>query len=78
MYSPCRTAWFRPAGYSAQIFDEGTEDDDDERDPLEAEVCTDVAREHTLTIMESEICEYCQWFEGVSNVVADTLSRDDD
>jgi hypothetical protein len=47
-------------------------------DPLQAEVRAEVAREHALTMMENEICEYPQWFPGVQNVIADALSRDDD
>ena len=66
------TSWLKRSN-----FDEGIEEDE-ELDPLEAEVRADIAREHALTIMDSEICEYCQWFEGVSNEVADALSRDDD
>jgi hypothetical protein len=34
--------------------------------------------EDALTMMENEICDYSQWFPGTKNVVADSLSRDDD
>jgi hypothetical protein len=29
-------------------------------------------------MMENKICDYSQWFPGKKNVVADSLSRDDD
>ena len=65
------TSWLRKSN-----FDE--EPEDDELDAVQAEVRASVAREHALTIMENEICEYPHWFEGVKNQVADALSRDDD
>ena len=70
------TSWLRKSNFDEEpeLQDDGTY----RMDPLQAEVRAEVAREHALMMMENEICEYEQWFEGRKNVVADALSRDDD
>ncbi len=45
-------------------------------DPLQASVRLEVARMHALNYMTTGIREYSQWFRGKDNVVADSLSRD--
>eukprot|EP00956_Cyclotella_meneghiniana_P025476 scaffold53298_cov92-Cyclotella_meneghiniana.AAC.1 len=69
-------SWLKKSNFDEEpdIQEDGTV----KMDPLQAEVRAEVAREHALTMMENEICEYPQWFPGVQNVVADALSRDDD
>ena len=69
------TSWLRKSNFDEEpdIQDDGTY----QMDPIQAEVRAEVAREHALMMMENEICEYEQWFEGRKNVVADALSRDD-
>ena len=70
------TSWLKKSN-----FDEDPEVNDGGKvkmDQLQAEVRAEVAREHALTIMENDICEYAHWFKGIKNQVADALSRDDD
>ena len=69
-------SWLKKSNFDEEpdILEDGTF----KMDPLQAEVRAEIAREHALTMMENEICEYPQWFPGVQNVIADALSRDDD
>ena len=70
------TSWLRKSNFDEEpdVLEDGTV----KMDPLQAEVRAMVAREHALTMMENEICEFAQWFPGIHNEVADALSRDDD
>jgi len=45
-------------------------------DPTLEPIHADVAREHARTIIKHNACEYSQHIPGVTNVVADCLSRD--
>ena len=47
-------------------------------DPVEASVRREVARGHAGRIMDKGIRDYSQWFQGILNQVADSLSRDHD
>ena len=47
-------------------------------DPEQATVRLEVARLHATHYITLGIREYSQWFKGEDNVVADSLSRDDD
>jgi hypothetical protein len=47
-------------------------------DPIQASVCLEAARMHASNYMTTGIREYSQWFRGKDNVVADSLSRDND
>jgi hypothetical protein len=47
-------------------------------DPIQASVRLEAARMHALNYMTTGIREYSQWFRGKDNVVADSLSRNDD
>jgi hypothetical protein len=47
-------------------------------DPIQASVRLEAARMHALNYMITGIKEYSQWFRGIDNVVANSLSRDDD
>jgi hypothetical protein len=68
------TSWLRKSNFD--------EDPDCIEDPelarINAAVRNEVCREDALTMMVNEICDYSQWFPGKENVVADSLSRDDD
>jgi hypothetical protein len=46
--------------------------------PIQALVRLEAARMHALNYMTTGIREYSQWFRGKDNVVANSLSRDDD
>ena len=46
--------------------------------PIQATVRLKAARLHTMHYTTIGIREYSQWFKGEANVVADTLSRDND
>ncbi len=46
--------------------------------PIQASVRLEAARMHALNYMTTGIREYSQWFRGKDNMVADSLSRDDD
>ena len=70
------TSWLKKSNFDEEP--DLLEDGSVKMDALQAEIRAEVAREHALTMMENEICEYAQWFPGVHNVVADALSRDDD
>ena len=52
------------------------EEDDDE--PVQAQVRRDVARDHSWRLLEAGVKDYSQWFPGAENDVADSLSRDFD
>jgi hypothetical protein len=45
--------------------------------PIQALICLEAARIHAMNYMTTGIREYNQWFRGRDNVVADSLSRDD-
>jgi len=47
-------------------------------DPIQATVRLEVARSHATRMIENGIKDYSQWFPGNENIVADSLSRDDD
>lgn len=47
-------------------------------DPIQATIRLEVARGHATRMIEQGIKDYSQWFPGRENVVADSLSRDDD
>ena len=52
-----------------------TDDSDDENDSHLA--CKmDLARSHSLRLLDNDIKEYSQWFAGKFNDVSDALSRD--
>jgi hypothetical protein len=52
--------------------------DDKYEDPVEMEVRNINCRHHATQFIEHEIREYSQWFPGEDNLVADSLTRDDD
>jgi hypothetical protein len=49
-----------------------------QEDPEQASVWLEVARLHATHYITLGIREYSQWFKGEDNVVADSLSQDDD
>ena len=51
---------------------------EDDEEPIQAKVRTDVAREDAMRKLEHGIKNYSQWFPGDDNDVSDALSRDDD
>ena len=53
-------------------FSENTEE------PIQATIRIEVAREHAMRLLEHDIKDYSQWFQGKANDVSDALSRDDD
>ena len=75
--STTSTGWYKKSNFDVdpELNPEGTSKT---MAPIEAEVRNDVCRHHALTVLENEIVEYAQWFKGEENVVADSLSRDDD
>ena len=68
------TSWLRKSNFDEEPDDEA----DKELAKINAAVRNKMCREDALTAMENEICDYSQWFPGKENVVADSLSRDDD
>ena len=52
--------------------------DDKYEDPIETKVRNIVCRHHATLFIDYEIREYSQWFPGEENLVADSLTRDDD
>jgi hypothetical protein len=59
--------WFRKTNFS-ELGD----------DPIQALVCLEGARMHALNYITTGTREYSQWFRGKDNMVADSLSGDDD
>jgi hypothetical protein len=51
---------------------------EDGEEPIQATIRIEVARSHALRLLENNIKDYSQWFQGKANDVADALSRDDD
>ena len=49
---------------------------DDESNNIEAKVRNEAARIHASLFIDEGVMEYSQWFEGMSNKVSDSLSRD--
>jgi hypothetical protein len=47
-------------------------------DPIQASVCLKATRMHTMNYMSTGIREYSQSFRGENNMVADSLSCNDD
>jgi hypothetical protein len=47
-------------------------------DPIQASVCLEAARMHALNYMTTGIREHSQWFREKDNMVANSLSHDDD
>jgi hypothetical protein len=59
--------WLRKTNYS-KLGDE----------PIQALVHLEAARMHGMNYVTTGIREYSQWFRGEDNVVADSLTRNDD
>ena len=59
--------WLRKSNFS-----------DDSEDEFEAHLACNMqlAREHSLRLLDNWIKEYSQWFQGNQNDVGDALSRD--
>jgi hypothetical protein len=66
-------SWLRKSNFDKEP--EGLEGEDAETVAINAAVRNEVCRKDALTMMENEICDYAQWFEGKKNMVADMLSR---
>ena len=49
---------------------------DDDESPAHEHCKLSLARSHALRLLNNEVKEYSQWFPGVDNEVADSLSRD--
>ena len=52
------------------------EENDIESNNIEAKVRNEAARKHASLFIDGGVMEYTQWFEGESNNVSDSLSRD--
>ncbi len=52
------------------------EENDDESNGIEGTVRNEAARKHASLFIDAGVMEYTQWFEGKSNNVSDSLSRD--
>jgi hypothetical protein len=52
------------------------EENDDESNNIEAKVRNEAARKHASLFINEGVMEYTQWFEGKSNNISDSLSRD--
>jgi hypothetical protein len=72
--SSTSAGWTRLSNFNGdpELTDEELKDDS-----IQQEVRREVCRLHATMMLEAEVCEYSQWFEGEANNVADSLSRDD-
>jgi hypothetical protein len=52
------------------------EENEDESNNIEAKVRNEAARKHASLFIDEGVMEYTQWFEGKSNNISDSLSRD--